>query len=201
VVCRNGYAHTTTQQIADEAGLTRGAIQHHFNSRVELFGAILTRVEELWTKPFDVLENMPDADIETKFDILLDQLLLVAKSSEYRATIEICLNGRSDPDLQRHIYSITRNSTLVFKRSWYRAFAPAVPKNILDEARNIVATVAQGLIITGAFSEHPERFPKGADATFARVKLMVKQLVLGAAAIPAKPTPASARKSADKKHR
>src|SRR5712675_230963 len=33
-----GYANTTTRRIAERAGLTPGALQHHFVSKAELLG-------------------------------------------------------------------------------------------------------------------------------------------------------------------
>ena len=41
VFSRQGYANTTLEQVAQEAGVTRGAIYWHFGSKVELYLALL----------------------------------------------------------------------------------------------------------------------------------------------------------------
>jgi AcrR family transcriptional regulator len=41
----NGYAATRTEEIAQRARLTRGALYHHFRSKEDLFRAVLEQVE------------------------------------------------------------------------------------------------------------------------------------------------------------
>lgn len=41
----DGYADVTTEQIVKSAGLTRGALYHHFADKEELFAAVLESVE------------------------------------------------------------------------------------------------------------------------------------------------------------
>ena len=42
-----GYAATTNREIADDAGITTGAIYHYFESKQALFERVFTQVEEL----------------------------------------------------------------------------------------------------------------------------------------------------------
>jgi TetR/AcrR family acrAB operon transcriptional repressor len=42
---RQGVSHTTLQHIADEAGVTRGAIYWHFEDKVAVFNAMMLRVK------------------------------------------------------------------------------------------------------------------------------------------------------------
>src|SRR5262245_55830417 len=41
VFSRKGYADTTLDDIADEAGVTRGAIYHHFGGKAELYNSVI----------------------------------------------------------------------------------------------------------------------------------------------------------------
>lgn len=43
LLMRKGAAETTTREIAEEAGLSAGALYHYFSSKEELFGAITDR--------------------------------------------------------------------------------------------------------------------------------------------------------------
>lgn len=42
---QNGYAATSTTEIADRAGLTRGALYHHFAAKEDLFRAVFEEIE------------------------------------------------------------------------------------------------------------------------------------------------------------
>jgi AcrR family transcriptional regulator len=41
----NGYAHTSTEQVVERAGVTRGALYHHFDSKQALFEAVFIELE------------------------------------------------------------------------------------------------------------------------------------------------------------
>src|SRR5688572_27243878 len=42
VFSRVGYAETTLDDIAEEAGVTRGAIYHHFGGKAELYNQVIS---------------------------------------------------------------------------------------------------------------------------------------------------------------
>jgi TetR/AcrR family transcriptional regulator, acrAB operon repressor len=52
VFSKQGYESTRLEDIADEAGVTRGAIYHHFGGKVELYNALLeerfARANQVW---------------------------------------------------------------------------------------------------------------------------------------------------------
>ena len=46
VFTRDGYAHAATEAIVAQAGVTRGALYHHFNNKEGLFRAVLEHVQK-----------------------------------------------------------------------------------------------------------------------------------------------------------
>ncbi|MCL4254460.1 MAG: TetR/AcrR family transcriptional regulator [Anaerolineae bacterium] len=46
IFTRDGYAHTATEEIVQLAGVTRGALYHHFGSKEGLFQAVLASVQQ-----------------------------------------------------------------------------------------------------------------------------------------------------------
>jgi|FLYN01.1.fsa_nt_gi TetR/AcrR family acrAB operon transcriptional repressor len=54
VFSRKGYADTTLDDIAEEAGVTRGAIYHHFGNKAELYNAVLV---EGWKRIIPAVER------------------------------------------------------------------------------------------------------------------------------------------------
>jgi AcrR family transcriptional regulator len=47
IIAQNGYAEATLQQIADEAGMSKGAIHHHFKSKLELIAPVLKHCSQI----------------------------------------------------------------------------------------------------------------------------------------------------------
>jgi AcrR family transcriptional regulator len=79
-----GYAATSTNEIVEQAGVTRGALYHHFSTKDELFRAVFEQLEEEVTNHV-AQEALRGADP-------LDQLRLGS-----RAYLDVCL----DPAVQR----------------------------------------------------------------------------------------------------
>ena len=59
---RYGYGNLVLEQVASEAGYTRGALYHQFEGKEDLALAVIEWVDETWRREVDVLaEQQPDA--------------------------------------------------------------------------------------------------------------------------------------------
>jgi AcrR family transcriptional regulator len=50
---REGYAGASTERIVEAAGMTRGALYHHYRDKRELFEAVVTELQEAITRRID----------------------------------------------------------------------------------------------------------------------------------------------------
>ncbi len=87
---QRGVGHTSLAEVADAAGVTRGAIYWHFRSKAELFKAMVDRVE----LPIDAaLETLADAaqddPLGSARDLALRALLHLASSPRARAVFDV----------------------------------------------------------------------------------------------------------------
>ena len=60
VFLERGVGHATLAEVADAAGVTRGAVYHHFESKADLFEAMVARARCRWTPPLILaMEQLP----------------------------------------------------------------------------------------------------------------------------------------------
>jgi AcrR family transcriptional regulator len=92
-----GYQKTTASQIARRAGVTWGAVQHHFGDKDGILMAVLEESFERFAGRFgDVPET---GSLEVRVSAFVDSAWAHFSSSHYRSTFEILLNLPSDLDL------------------------------------------------------------------------------------------------------
>lgn len=89
-----GYARTTTVEICKRAGVTRGALLHHFASLADLFAATLTHVYE---RLLAALAAQPQTGVSG--EELVEGLWGHFSQPEYKAIIELWLAAQNEPEL------------------------------------------------------------------------------------------------------
>jgi AcrR family transcriptional regulator len=83
-----GYAATSTTQIVERAGVTRGALYHHFPAKYDLFRAVFEQLEDEVTKhvaqealtsadPLDQLRRGTSAYLDACIDPAVQQVVLL----------------------------------------------------------------------------------------------------------------------------
>jgi len=91
-----GYARTTTVEVCRRAGVTRGALLHHFDSLADLFAATLTHIYEGFLAG-STGGHGPDQPVDG--EALVEGLWRHFSRPEYKAVIELWLASRNEPDL------------------------------------------------------------------------------------------------------
>jgi TetR/AcrR family acrAB operon transcriptional repressor len=85
-----GVGHTTLAEVADEAGVTRGAIYHHFRSKADLFQEMVRRVEMPMDAALEELGAARDEDpLGTARTLAIKALLQLTASEQTRRVFEI----------------------------------------------------------------------------------------------------------------
>lgn len=178
LICEKGFVRTTMAEIASLAGLTRGAIQHHFSGRVELVTTILHEVEQRVVASFTAAAPNPSIPIEKRIDILIDSLSAVGESSAYLAAMEICFTSRADPDLQGVVRQSMKRSSDHFRILWQRTFGAEVPEETISDCRRVMVAVARGLVMSRLFSADPSRQSPVVSMTLETTRGMIKLRML-----------------------
>lgn len=100
VFSANGYNATRLEDVAAEAGVTRGAIYHHFGSKVELYNqlidTVLSEVSPLIVRAL----NSGSGALDTLRQVFAAPLLYATSNPRYRAVCElIYLKTEALPEL------------------------------------------------------------------------------------------------------
>lgn len=92
-----GYSGTTTERIADEAGVSRGALRHHFPTRAALMAEIIGEVFEQETREYEDIRAKTGKG--SKVSDWPELLWGVLSRPSGMAVLEILQASRSDPEL------------------------------------------------------------------------------------------------------
>jgi AcrR family transcriptional regulator len=87
-----GFARTTTVEVCRRAGVTRGALLHHFQGLDELFAATLAHLYERFL-------TSEENDLPVGGEELVAGLWRHFSRPEYKAVIELWLASRNEPEL------------------------------------------------------------------------------------------------------
>lgn len=98
-----GYAKTTMRRIAEHAGVTPGALQHHFASKTALLGELVGHIRaKSMTELF--ADGVPSTRSARKRQVLLlDRMWRIYRGPLFTALIELGIGARTDPELLEHI--------------------------------------------------------------------------------------------------
>ena len=153
-----GYRGATTTAIATKAGLSRGAMLHHFPSKIDVVRAAVEHLHNKRLKAFRRAMSRgtaPGADrvllgVEAFFDHVRHPLFV--------AFFELSMAARTDPELA----GILRPTQEAFEREWYRTAREVFPEwkgrdEQFDIALELSRYVMEGMAISFLTQRGSER--------------------------------------------
>ena len=96
-IARDGFAQTSAKRIAEQAGLSWGAVQHHFGGKTEILEAVL---EHGLARLESAFEDVDPAglDLDERARLFVERAWRHYRSRHYRSTLEIILGMRREAD-------------------------------------------------------------------------------------------------------
>lgn len=97
-LAEHGYKRTTTVEVAERAGVSRGALVHHFSTRSDL---VLSALEYLCERRLTDLEAGIDAlgTTEDRLSAFVDFMWSTFEGPLFFAQLELWMAARTDPEL------------------------------------------------------------------------------------------------------
>jgi AcrR family transcriptional regulator len=139
-----GYAGTTTPKVAAEAGLSRGAMLHHFENGGALMQATIGELLDRRLRAFRRAVANPSSDVRTLVRTYWKQLL----SPAFAAFIELAIAARTDKSLAR----ILEPAQADFRERWYELAVQLFPawqqdRKAFDLALALTQNTVEGMAI------------------------------------------------------
>lgn len=150
-----GYRGATTTEVAHRAGVSIGALLHHFPTKADLLSAavgdVFERRQEEYRKAVAGLRPAED-----KLDAPIDLLWSMYSGPAFTAWLELWVAARTDPDLAVAITEIDRQFIADSKQQFAEMFGddPAVPPIGLHLVFALMDGLALARLLDG-YESHP----------------------------------------------
>jgi AcrR family transcriptional regulator len=162
-----GYARTTTQEVANRAGLTRGAQLHHFGNKAALVSAA---IEQLFDRADEELrsgfEGVPADD--QAVSAAVDVLWRIVSGPTGSAYMELAWAARTDAQLRAAMLEAGGRMHQRVLAALRRVSPGLLDDEDADLAASILLAMIEGLIFETVLSK--------SEARMERVLLLLKRL-------------------------
>ncbi len=158
VLMRRGYSGLTTKEVATTAGLSNGALVHHYASKAELVIAATAAVYDECIERGQRVARTPEA-IKNPVEGFMTDCLSVYFDWPYLAAIEIIVAARTDQQLMGRIIPVMQNYRTTTNTLWLKVFreagyTPTQARTILNLTLNMV----RGLAVHRLWQQDQEYF-------------------------------------------
>jgi AcrR family transcriptional regulator len=160
VACINaaGAASVSTAQIAAQAGVTRGAVQHHFGSPEDLYLAVVDHGWEAIARSCDAAPGQ-DVPVHQRIDAWAEAMVAGYTHPAARAGYELLTYHRGNAAFVAAHLPVTRAAERKLDHQWVTAFADTgIAEDALAGVRHtartfVLGALARSLIVPGTDSD------------------------------------------------
>ena len=155
----DGYVNTTMFNIADRAGLSRGAQTHHFPAKVDL---IVAATEYLFN---EFAENIDELARGTRngggtLEAFIDQIWERFFGGRFMyASLELIVASRSDQDLRDRLVPLIKNLHTSLDKTWLTFFKgndAVIGRS--DVLLNLTLCLFRGMVVQSVLREDPQYY-------------------------------------------
>ncbi len=146
VLRRKGYNGLTTKEVAKTAGLSNGALMHHYATKAELVIAATAAVYDECIIRGQRLARTPQA-VKKPIESFISDQLSVYFDWPFHTALEVIVVSRTDPELMARIYPVMDHYRKTTNALWLEVFkkaghSPQQARTILNLSLNMVRGMA-----------------------------------------------------------
>jgi AcrR family transcriptional regulator len=156
----NGFGGLRTIEVADLAGVSRGALLHHFPSKHELVVAVLTYVNEVTfaqsTRRAQLARSSGDpieGIIEDAQDFFFGDYFFIE--------LAIAMSDDGTRRLKRETHQFTRQTRFSIEAAWLDTLiSSGIPKQLASDVLALSLSVVRGFSVRMLIEKDPEQFTR-----------------------------------------
>lgn len=160
VMGSKGYAGFRTADVADAAGVSRGAMTHHFPSKDDLVMALVEHVFERTAEigrerahRFDTVGEAIHALIVDSQEFFFSELFLIA--------MDLAIQGRIRTGETGPLSGISAAARLPLEHRWVEALiATGVPASVAEDLMWLTLSIVRGLAVRRLWQQDSPRFKR-----------------------------------------
>ncbi len=152
-----GYANTTTTHIAQIAGLSRGAMLHHFPSKMDIVEAAVQYLHDKRLTAFrrSITELPADAD---RVKLAVEAYWQHVQHPMFVAFFELSVAARTDDELKKILRPVQKE----FAATWYQMAQDLFPEwrgkeDAFDLALDLSEYIMEGIAVSYMTHHSPKR--------------------------------------------
>lgn len=146
VLMQRGYGGLTTKEVAKHAGISNGALMHHYATKAELVVAATAEVYEEWSRRGQRIAKSAKA-MESPVEGFIDVCLSVYFDWPFITALEVIMVARTDEELMAKVLPVMEQYRATTNQLWLQVFrkagmSAAEAKSVLNLTLNIVRGMA-----------------------------------------------------------
>ena len=156
VLAHEGWASATVAAVAQRAGVSRGAAQHHFPTREALISSTLEQIFDDLTLNADTLVQ-PDVNDPRRVRMAVERAVSIYTGTEFKASLQVWAAAASDPALRELILPMEARFARAAHRVTVAALDPDGTNPRAHRVAQVTLDLARGLGLADTLSDDSRR--------------------------------------------
>ncbi len=151
-----GYGHTTLTEISRRAGLTRGALNHHYQGKNDL---LLDVVDQIWSQIEEDLRNIAESSKNGQLNVteVVDEMWhRIFNNRNIFSSLEMVIASRGDPALHDPLVKRAQQLFDSYEKIGGKIFtATGMSQEDSRSLLNMTLSFLRGLAVQSIYSRDP----------------------------------------------
>ncbi|GAB10506.1 putative TetR family transcriptional regulator [Gordonia araii NBRC 100433] len=157
MLAAQGWSATTVAAVAEAAGVSRGAAQHHFPTRESLITAVMEEMFESMTSGASMaITEFPD-DHDARVAAVVDKAVAIYTGTEFKAALQVWAAAASDPALREVILPLEAKLARAAHKFTVKALDPSGENAEAHRLAQVTLDLARGLGLADTLSDDSRR--------------------------------------------